>query len=89
MSIYEAKGVTNGLLYLYDGEQNNKLSAEPFEFVKEFPAVETKGMDIKEFKKNHAPYCISGKVKKDKDDVYRRNDTNLKRGFSSVCLIVG
>ncbi|MFT0754769.1 primase alpha helix C-terminal domain-containing protein [Streptococcus alactolyticus] len=77
MSIYEAKGVTNGLLYLYDGEQNNKLSAEPFEFVKEFPAVETKGMDIKEFKKNHAPYCISGKVKKDKDDVYRRNDTNL------------
>ena len=30
MSIYEAKGVTNGLLYLYDGEQNNKLSAESY-----------------------------------------------------------
>ena len=38
MSIYEAKGVTNGLLYLYDGE-SEKLSAEPFEFIKEFPAL--------------------------------------------------
>lgn len=77
MSIYEAKGVTNGLLYLYDGE-SEKLSAEPFEFIKEFPALEVpEEMDIEKFKKNHAPYCISGKVKKDKDDAYRRNDTNL------------
>lgn len=46
MSIYEAKGVTNGLLYLYDGE-SEKLSAEPFEFIKEFPALEVpEEMDI-------------------------------------------
>ena len=78
MSIYEAKGVTNGLLYLYDGEQNNKLSAEPFEFVKEFPALEVpEEMDIEEYKKTKAPYCISGKVKKDKKGTYRRNDSNL------------
>lgn len=77
MSIYEAKGVTNGLLYLYDGE-SEKLSAEPFEFIKEFPALEVpEEMDIEEYKKTKAPYCISGKVKKDKDDAYRRNDTNL------------
>lgn len=77
MSIYEAKGVTNGLLYLYDGE-SEKLSAEPFEFIKEFPALEVpEEMDIEEYKKTKAPYCISGKVKKDKKGTYRRNDTNL------------
>ena len=78
MSIYEAMGVTNRLLYLYDDEPSEKLSAEPFEYVAKFPALEVpEGMDIEKFKKNHAPYCISGKVKKDKDDAYRRNDTNL------------
>ena len=77
MSIYEAKGVTNGLLYLYDGE-SEKLSAEPFEFIKEFPALEVpEEMDIEEYKKTKAPYCISGKVKKDKKGTYRRNDSNL------------
>lgn len=78
MSIYEAMGVTNRLLYLYDDKPSEQLSAEPFEYVAEFPALEVpEGMDIEKFKKNHAPYCISGKVKKDKDDAYRRNDTNL------------
>ena len=77
MSIYYTKGIQNSRLFLYDDNKDKFTSTEPFEFFKEFPAVETKGMDIKEFKKNHAPYCISGKVKKDKDDVYRRNDTNL------------
>lgn len=77
MSIYEAKGVTNGLLYLYDGE-SEKLSAEPFEFIKEFPALEVpEEMDIEEYKKTKAPYCISGKVKKDKKGTYRRNDSTL------------
>ena len=77
MSIYEAKGVTNGLLYLYDGE-SEKLSAEPFEFIKEFPALEVpEEMDIEEYKKTKAPYCISGKVKKDKKGTYRRNDSSL------------
>ena len=78
MSIYEAMGVTNRLLYLYDDKPSEQLSAEPFEYVANFPALEVpEGMDIEKFKKNHAPYCISGKVKKDKDDAYRRNDTNL------------
>lgn len=77
MSIYYTKGIQNSRLFLYDDNKDKFTSTEPFEFFKEFPAVETKGMDIKEFKKNHAPYCISGKVKKDKDDMYRRNDTNL------------
>ncbi len=77
MSIYYTKGIQNSRLFLYDDNKDKFTSTEPFEFFKEFPAVETKGMDIKEFKKNHAPYCISGKVKKDKDDVYRRNDSNL------------
>ncbi|MDY2775873.1 MAG: primase alpha helix C-terminal domain-containing protein [Streptococcus infantarius] len=78
MSIYEAIGVTNRLLYLYDDKPSEQLSAEPFEYVAKFPALEVpEGMDIEKFKKNHAPYCISGKVKKDKDDAYRRNDTNL------------
>ena len=78
MSIYEAMGVTNRLLYLYDDKPSEQLSAEPFEYVAKFPTLEVpEGMDIEKFKKNHAPYCISGKVKKDKDDAYRRNDTNL------------
>ena len=77
MSIYYTKGIQNSRLFLYDDNKDKFTSTEPFEFFKEFPAVETKGMDLEEFKKNHAPYCISGKVKKDKDDVYRRNDTNL------------
>ena len=77
MSIYYTKGIQNSRLFLYDDTKDKFASTEPFEFFKEFPAVETKGMDLEEFKKNHAPYCISGKVKKDKDDVYRRNDTNL------------
>lgn len=78
MSIYEAMGVTNRLLYLYNDKPSEQLSAEPFEYVAKFPALEVpEGMDIEKFKKNHAPYCISGKVKKDKDDAYRRNDTNL------------
>lgn len=77
MSIYYTKGIQNSRLFLYDDNKDKFTSTEPFEFFKEFPVVETKGMDTKEFKKNHAPYCISGKVKKDKDDVYRRNDSNL------------
>ena len=77
MSIYYTKGIQNSRLFLYDDNKEKFVSTEPFEFFKEFPAVETEGMDIEEFKKDHAPYCISGKVKKDKDDIYRRNDANL------------
>lgn len=78
MSIYEAMGVTNRLLYLYDDEPNEQLSAEPFEYVAKFPALEvTEGMSIDEYKKTKAPYCISGKFKKDKKGTYKRNDENL------------
>ena len=78
MSIYEAMGVTNRLLYLYDDEPNEQLSAEPFEYVAKFPALEVpEEMSIDEYKKTKAPYCISGKVKKDKKGTYKRNDENL------------
>ena len=78
MSIYEAMGVTNRLLYLYDDEPNEQLSAEPFEYVAKFPALEVpEGMSIDDYKKTKAPYCISGKVKKDKKGTYKRNDENL------------
>lgn len=77
MSIYYTKGVQNSHLQLYDKNTNKPLPTEPFEFFKEFSAVETNGMDIEEFKKEHAPYCISGKVKKDKKGTYKRNDENL------------
>ncbi len=53
MSIYYTKGIQNSRLFLYDDNKDKFTSTEPFEFFKEFPAVETKGMDIKEFKKNH------------------------------------
>lgn len=72
MSIYYTKGIQNSRLQLYDKDTNKPLPTEPFEFFKEFLAVETKGMDIEEFKKEHAPYCISGKVNGNK-----RNDENL------------
>ncbi|MCO4498039.1 hypothetical protein Si062_00204 [Streptococcus infantarius subsp. infantarius] len=77
MSIYYTKGIQNSRLFLYDDNKDKFVSTEPFEFFKEFPAVETEGMDIEEFKKEHAPYCISGKVKKDKKGTYKRNDGNL------------
>ena len=78
MSIYEAMGVTNRLLYLYDDEPSEQLSAEPFEYVAKFPALEVpSGMSIDDYKKTKAPYCISGKVKKDKKGTYKRNDENL------------
>ncbi|WP_270743285.1 primase alpha helix C-terminal domain-containing protein [Streptococcus infantarius] len=77
MSIYYTKGIQNSRLFLYDDNQEKFTSTEPFEFFKEFPAVETKGMDLEKFKKDHAPYCISGKVKKDKKGTYKRNDENL------------
>lgn len=72
MSIYYTKGIQNSRLQLYDKDTNKPLPAEPFEFFKEFPAVETEGMDIDKFKKSKAPYCISGKVNGNK-----RNDKSL------------
>ena len=79
MSIYYTKGIQNSRLFLYDDDIDEKkfFSTEPFEFFKELPAVETNGMDIDRFKKSEAPYCISGKFKKDKNGTYRRNDANL------------
>lgn len=72
MSIYYTKGIQNSRLQLYDKDTNQPLPTEPFEFFKEFPAVETEGMDIDKFKKSKAPYCISGKVNGNK-----RNDKSL------------
>ena len=72
MSIYYTKGIQNSQLQCYDNDENKFVSAEPFEFFKEFPAVETEGMDIDKFKKTKAPYCISGRVNGNK-----RNDKSL------------
>ena len=77
MGIYYTQGIKNSRLRFYDNNINKPLPVEPFEFIKEFSAVETNGIDIEEFKEEHAPYCISGKVKKDKKDTYRRNDNSL------------
>ena len=77
MGIYYTQGIKNSRLRCYDNNINKPLPVEPFEFIKEFSAVETNGIDLQEFKEEHAPYCISGKFKEDKKGTYRRNDNSL------------
>ena len=77
MGIYYTQGIKNSRLRFYDNNINKPLPVEPFEFIKEFSAVETNGIDLQEFKEEHAPYCISGKFKQDKKGTYKRNDNSL------------
>lgn len=71
MAIYEARGFSS-LLYPYKG------NLTPFEYIAQFkPMKVPESMTIEDFKKSHAPYCISGKVKAEKNGTIKRNNENL------------
>ena len=71
MTIYEAKGFQNNLVYPFD-------KIEPFEYIERFkPLVVPEGANIEEFKRTQAPYCISGKVTPEKNGSYKRNNSSL------------
>ena len=71
MAIYEACGFSS-LLYPYKG------NLTPFEYIAQFkPMKPPENMSIEDFKKSHAPYCISGKVKAEKSGSYKRSNENL------------
>ena len=71
MVIYQAKGFQSNLVYPYD-------KIEPFEYIAQFkPMKPSENMSIEDFKKSHAPYCISGKVKAEKNGTIKRNNENL------------
>lgn len=71
MAIYESIGF-GSLLYPYTG----KLT--PFDYIAQFkPMKPPENMTIDEFKQSHAPYCISGKVKAEKNGSYKRSNATL------------
>ncbi|EGE53888.1 primase alpha helix C-terminal domain-containing protein [Streptococcus parauberis] len=71
MAIYESIGF-GSLLYPYTG----KLT--PFDYIAQFkPMKPPENMSIDDFKKFHAPYCISGKVKAEKNGSYKRSNATL------------
>ena len=73
MAIYESRGFGN-ILHL----NNSNASKDPFKFVATFrPMKVSQGEDIAVFKRNHAPYCISGEVKQDENGNYKRNNASL------------
>lgn len=70
MTIYEARGFSN-TLHLFD-------KIEPIEYIAKFkPMVVPQGVDLEEFKRTQAPYCLSGKVKPDTNGSYKRNNASL------------
>ena len=69
MPIYESKGFGNDLHFL------NKPA---FEFIANFrPRTVPEGVNIGDFKRNSAPYCIAGMVKQDENGNYKRNNASL------------
>ena len=70
MPIYESVGFGNDL-NLFDKKA-------PFDYIANFrPRRVTKGVNIDEFKRNSAPYCLSGEVKRDENGNYKRNNASL------------
>ena len=70
MPIYESLGFGNNL-HLNDNK-------DPFKYVATFrPRTVPKGVDIDDFKRNSAPYCLSGEVKQDENGNYKRNNASL------------
>lgn len=70
MPIYESKGFGNDL-NLFDKKA-------PFDYIAEFrPMIVPKGVNIDDFKRNSAPYCLSGEVKRDENGNYKRNNASL------------
>ncbi|WP_425966721.1 primase alpha helix C-terminal domain-containing protein, partial [Streptococcus suis] len=60
------------LLYPYKGK------LEPFEYISKFRPLEVpKGIDLEEYKRTQAPYCLSGKVMPEKNGSYKRNNDSL------------
>lgn len=71
MTIYESRGF-GSLLYPYKGK------LEPFEYISKFRPLEVpKGIDLEEYKRTQAPYCLSGKVMPEKNGSYKRNNSSL------------
>lgn len=71
MAIYESIGFSS-LLYPYKG------ALSPFGYIANFkPMKPPENMSIDDFKKSHAPYCISGKVKAEKNGSYKRSNATL------------
>ena len=71
MTIYEARGFQNNLVYPFD-------KIEPFQYIERFKAlVVPEGANIEDFKRTQAPYCLSGKVIPEKNGSYKRNNTSL------------
>ena len=71
MTIYESRGF-GSLLYPYKGK------IEPFEYISKFRPLEVpKGIDLEEYKRTQAPYCLSGKVTPEKNGSYKRNNDSL------------
>ena len=70
MPIYESKGFGNDL-NLFDKKA-------PFDYIADFrPFGVPKGVDLEEYKRTQAPYCLSGKVTPDKNGSYKRNNSSL------------
>lgn len=71
MAIYESIGF-GSLLHHYTG------NLTPFDYIAQFkPMKPPENMTIDDFKKSNAPYCISGKVKAEKNGTIKRNNENL------------
>ena len=70
MPIYESKGFGNNL-HLFDKKA-------PFDYIAEFrPRRVPQGVNIDDFKRNSAPYCIAGWVERDENGNYKRNNASL------------
>lgn len=71
MAIYESIGF-GSLLHHYTG------NLTPFDYIAQFkPMKPPENMSIEDFKKSNAPYCISGKVKAEKNGSYKRSNATL------------
>lgn len=70
MPIYESVGFGNDL-HLFDKKR-------AFDYIAEFrPMIVPKGVNIDDFKRNSAPYCIAGWVERDENGNYKRNNASL------------
>ena len=70
MPIYESVGFGNDL-HLNDNKP-------PFDYIANFRTrIVPQGSNIDDFKRNLAPYCIAGCVKRDENGNYKRNNTSL------------
>lgn len=70
MPIHESVGFGNDL-NLFDKKA-------PFDYIAEFRSrTVPKGANIDDFKRNSAPYCLSGEVKRDENGNYKRNNASL------------